>query len=215
MCKIYLLLSDAHRQQDAIHELTALGFNATGLTMSTLSTLCPATEKTLLVLDADLPWRALSTQLETLSRHGIAVLFRADSMVHAAHLTALYHGLSSVFADSEERSLVHAIVDFAEACEDLQVYGSLCLNRRSRIASLGGKPLSLTAQEYALLEALLSNPGKPLARQWLLQNAWGYQETGTTRTVDVHVQRLRQKLGAAAIETVYRQGYRLVLCPEC
>ena len=74
-----------------------------------------------------------------------------------------------------------------------------------------GEPLSLTAQEFELLQALMRSPDTPVSRQELLRTAWGYQSIGITRTVDVHVQRLRRKLGAKAIETVYKTGYRLRL----
>ncbi|MDD6041358.1 MAG: winged helix-turn-helix domain-containing protein, partial [Clostridia bacterium] len=51
----------------------------------------------------------------------------------------------------------------------------------------------------------------PVSREQLLRTAWGYQSMGETRTVDVHVQRLRKKLGGDYIETVYKCGYRLRL----
>ena len=55
----------------------------------------------------------------------------------------------------------------------------------------------------------MENPETALSRQQLLHTAWGYQGIGETRTVDVHVQRLRKKLGGDRIETVYKLGYRL------
>ena len=74
---------------------------------------------------------------------------------------------------------------------------------------LDGRRVELTAQEFALLNALMEKPDVPVSREHLLRTAWGYQSMGETRTVDVHVQRLRKKLGGNYIETVYKCGYRL------
>ena len=87
--------------------------------------------------------------------------------------------------------------------------GGLRLDVQRKEATLDGEPLSLTAQEFALLQALMQSPDAALTREQLLRTAWGYQGVGETRTVDVHVQRLRRKLGATCIETVYKLGYRL------
>lgn len=73
-----------------------------------------------------------------------------------------------------------------------------------------GQEVTLTPQEYALLEVLILNRNLALSRDKLLAIAWGYDYQGETRTVDVHINRLRQKLGLAGqIQTVYKVGYRL------
>ena len=79
------------------------------------------------------------------------------------------------------------------------------------IATIGNQKIELTNQESALLKALLENQGKTVSRQELLQDAWGYKSAGLTRTVDVHIQRLRRKIGSALIDTVYKGGYKLNL----
>ncbi len=81
-------------------------------------------------------------------------------------------------------------------------------DRRSK-AFINGREGCLTKQEFSLLKELASHTDEPVSREVILKNAWGFQLMGETRTVDVHIQRLRKKLGAAAIETVYRCGYRL------
>ena len=86
---------------------------------------------------------------------------------------------------------------------------ALAVNEAERVALLDGERVELTAQEFALLLALMENPDMPISREQLLRKAWGYQSIGETRTVDVHVQRLRKKLGVDRIETVYKCGYRL------
>lgn len=73
-----------------------------------------------------------------------------------------------------------------------------------------GIPVTLTPQEFALLEALVVNRNLALSREKLLALAWGYDYEGETRTVDVHIQRLRKKLGwQEHIKTVYKVGYLL------
>lgn len=73
-----------------------------------------------------------------------------------------------------------------------------------------GERVDLALQEYNLLEALILNRNFALSREKLLQLAWGYDYSGDTRTVDVHIQRLRKKLGLyQEIATVYKYGYRL------
>ena len=78
----------------------------------------------------------------------------------------------------------------------------------------GGVPVDLTMQEYALLETLLKNRNIALSRQKLMREAWDISFMGETRTVDVHIQRLRKKLGLDdRIKTVYRLGYRFEETP--
>ena len=75
-----------------------------------------------------------------------------------------------------------------------------------------GEDVKLTRKEFALLEHLIKNSGRVATRQQLLDNVWGYSYFGDTRTLDVHIRRLRQKMGDAGsvIETVVGVGYRFV-----
>ena len=77
-----------------------------------------------------------------------------------------------------------------------------------------GKDIKLTRKEFSLLEHLIRNLGRVAPRQQLLDNVWGYSYFGDTRTLDVHIRRLRQKLGdcGKCIETVVGIGYRFVGC---
>ena len=89
-------------------------------------------------------------------------------------------------------------------------YKGVCVNTDTRTVTLNGKPIVLTAQEFSLLEVLIKNKNLALSREKLLENAWGYDYEGDTRTVDMHIQRLRKKLNwESAIVTVYKYGYRL------
>ena len=78
----------------------------------------------------------------------------------------------------------------------------------------GGNGVKLTRKEFALLENLIKNMGRVATRQQLLDNVWGYTYFGDTRTLDVHIRRLRQKLGdcGGSIETVVGVGYRFTGC---
>ena len=78
----------------------------------------------------------------------------------------------------------------------------------------GGADVKLTRKEFALLAHLIKNMGRVAARQQLLDNVWGYSYFGDTRTLDVHIRRLRQKLGdcGSCIETVVGVGYRFIGC---
>lgn len=91
------------------------------------------------------------------------------------------------------------------------VIGPLSISESRHEASCGGEPLSLTAREFDLLLHFMENPGMALSRDVLLQHVWGWDFAGGSRTVDMHVLTLRQKLGdeAGMIETVRGVGYRL------
>ncbi|MEA3076860.1 MAG: hypothetical protein QOF60_1768 [Actinomycetota bacterium] len=94
---------------------------------------------------------------------------------------------------------------------ELVEYGPLVLNLETYQAAIDGKPLDLTYMEYELLKFLATNPGKVFTREILLSRVWGYEYYGGARTVDVHIRRLRAKLGeehANLISTVRSVGYK-------
>ena len=90
-------------------------------------------------------------------------------------------------------------------------YGPIAINVDRHEIHVGGDPVKLTAKEFLLLQYLLEHRGRVLSRDRLLTDVWGYQYTGGTRTVDVHVRRLREKIPvlATAIGTVKQFGYKL------
>ena len=85
----------------------------------------------------------------------------------------------------------------------------LDINEEEQVVYVDGEPCALTQQEFSLLQELAQHLGRAMTREELLRDAWGYASPGETRTVDVHIQRLRKKLGFSCIETVYRRGYKL------
>jgi len=91
--------------------------------------------------------------------------------------------------------------------------GDLAIDEATYTARLRAHPLDLTFKEFELLKFLAQHPGRVFTRAHLLQEVWGYDYFGGTRTVDVHVRRLRAKLGAeheSLIGTVRNVGYRFV-----
>ena len=94
---------------------------------------------------------------------------------------------------------------------EIAEYGDMVLNLETYQAAIGSRPLDLTYMEYELLKFLITHPGKVFTRETLLSRVWGYEYYGGARTVDVHVRRLRAKLGeehASWIQTVRSVGYR-------
>lgn len=94
---------------------------------------------------------------------------------------------------------------------ELVEYGPLLLNLETYQATISGRIMDLTYMEYELLKFLASRPGKVFTRETLLSRVWGYEYYGGARTVDVHVRRLRAKLGEqheSLIQTVRSVGYR-------
>ena len=89
-------------------------------------------------------------------------------------------------------------------------HSGVSIDESSYQASVGGRALDLTYKEFELLRYLVANPGRVYTREQLLSEVWGYDYFGGTRTVDVHVRRLRAKLGdhESVIGTVRNVGYR-------
>ena len=98
-----------------------------------------------------------------------------------------------------------------QAAGDIIRRGELELHQPEHKVLVGGEETFLTLKEYELLKLLLLHPGIVFSRDKLLNDIWGYEFSGETRTVDVHIRTLRQKLGSAGelIETIRGVGYRM------
>jgi len=102
--------------------------------------------------------------------------------------------------------------DREPASKDVLIVGPIRVDLEGRRVQVDGRAVDLTRKEFDLLVALMRNRGRVLSRDRLLGQVWEYEYPGETRTVDVHIRRLRQKLGDSAkdwIETVVGVGYRL------
>lgn len=95
--------------------------------------------------------------------------------------------------------------------EDIIVSGNLEINTKKHEVKADGEVIGLTLKEYELLKRLMENPNIVMTRDSLLEEIWGYDFDGETRTVDVHIRTLRQKLGRCGerVETVRGVGYRI------
>lgn len=163
------------------------------------------------LLNARMPWTESIAFLHALEQKGLPVLFITPDASSSEHLRAIYQSCCDVLqAPYTPQDLVLAVEGLSALSSRLLNYGALRMDVALREVTLAGEPLTLTAQEFELLHALMRAPETALSRDELLHTAWGYEADGiVTRTVDVHVQRLRRKLGARSIETVYKTGYRL------
>lgn len=89
--------------------------------------------------------------------------------------------------------------------------GSLTLNPATREVFCGQEPITLTYKEFELLELLMQRPGQVLSRNIIMDRVWGYDFEGTSRTLDMHIRTLRQKLGEQGkmVQTIRNVGYKL------
>jgi DNA-binding response OmpR family regulator len=111
------------------------------------------------------------------------------------------------------RLAVGRVTSATTATSGLVKAGDLSIDPGTYAAKLKGRPLDLTYKEFELLKFLAQHPGRVFTRDQLLREVWGYDYFGGTRTVDVHVRRLRAKLGSeyeSMIGTVRQVGYKFV-----
>ena len=116
------------------------------------------------------------------------------------------------FGMMELVSRIRAVLRRAAPDEDAPLYlGPIMLDPRRHRVEVAGSEVALTVKEFALLELLMAHPGQVFTRDQLLTRIWGYDAAVETRTVDVHIRTLRQKLGkgSALIDTVRGVGYRM------
>jgi len=177
----------------------------------------------LLVLDLMLPQvdgleitRILRSEKKTAAIPIIMLTARAEE---SERIVGLELGaddyLAKPFSPNELVARVRALLRRAHrgpAPERTLVYRSIVVDTERHVVLSEGHDVTLTAKEFLLLEYLLQHRGRVLSRDVLLTDVWGYRYTGGTRTVDVHVRRLREKLPilADALVTVKQFGYKLV-----
>ncbi len=109
------------------------------------------------------------------------------------------------------KALLRRIERAKDDAPSRSAYGALVLDRDRHEVTANGKDITLTAKEFGLLDYLLRHPGRVLTREVLLNAVWGYEYYGTTRTIDVHVRRLKQKIPLLndAIVSIKSLGYKL------
>lgn len=166
------------------------------------------------VLGSDSPagWNAIKT-LRSGDATPVLVLLGGAQLADLELRDELYDDFCLLPAHPAELEarLRHLLRGSAPVTTDVIQYRELSLNVSTYQASIAGRSLDLTYMEYELLKFLAQNPGKVFTREMLLNRVWGYEYYGGARTVDVHVRRLRAKLGeehASLIDTVRSVGYR-------
>ena len=197
--------------------LTSTGYSVrtTRLGMDALST---GDTPDLIILDLALPDISgfdLIKSIRSVSTVPILVLTAVDTEVEVVLAFELGADdyVTKPFGVRELTSRVKAILRRCSGVNpsDLIRVGPLTIDSENYEAYRNGEKMVLTLKEYELLKMLASSPGKVLTRNFLLDRIWGYEFSGETRTVDVHIRHIRQKLGddAAMIETVRGVGYKL------
>jgi DNA-binding response OmpR family regulator len=105
---------------------------------------------------------------------------------------------------------IHIVLRRGKSGNDKVTIDDVHVDLGSKIVKVRDEILDLTPQEYSLLEVLIMNRNLAMSREKLLELAWGFDFEGDTRTVDVHIQKLRKKLGLEEqIKTIFKLGYRL------
>lgn len=171
------------------------------------------TEADLVIVDArgDLAAARTSCQLlSTASRCPVLLLIAPAglSVVNADWRMADF--ISADAGPGEFEARIRLLLHAGAAAAMISV-GPVQIDEDAYLASAGGQPLDLTYTEFELLKYLVAHPGRVLTREQLLSEVWGYDYFGGTRTVDVHIRRLRAKLGPehdSWINTVRNVGYR-------
>ena len=119
--------------------------------------------------------------------------------------------LAKPFGMMELLSRIRALLRRTQREADTYRCGVLTVDQTRHTVTVNGREVVLTQKEFEVLCLLLKNKGQVLSRERLIEDVWGYAFTGESRTVDVHVRTLRQKLGEAGayIETVRGYGYKV------
>lgn len=233
MSHIWVVEDEADIRELVLYALRAAGFDATGFADgAALWAAWDAGHKAapakpdLLLLDVMLPGESGLEILARLRRrppHGAlpVMMLTAKGSEHDK-VRGLDQGaddyMTKPFGVTEMLSRVRALLrrsGLASGAADREVeHGGICLVPHQRTATIDGIPLALTYKEFELLHYMLLNAGIVLSRDKLLQNVWGYDFAGESRTLDMHINTLRRKLDKAAaaggmISTLRNVGYKL------
>ena len=168
----------------------------------------------LIVLDVMIPYRDGFSLMEQNAFGKTPVIFLTAKNSTADKVKGLKLGaddyIAKPFEAVELLARVEAVLRRVNPVRRVFEIGNTQIHLDGRMATVEGVQVELTNREFELLEALINNRNMALSREKLLDLAWGYDYFGDTRTVDVHITKLRKKLRLEkTIKTVYRHGYRL------
>ncbi len=220
---IYLVEDEENIRELVVYTLCASGFEARGFSCAKEFYAAMQEEKPhLILLDIMLPEEDGLSILRHLRTEGktkaLPVILLTAKNTEYDKVVGLDAGaddyVSKPFGMMELVSRVRALLrrsGQAQQAEHALQAGEIVLKREKRSVHVGEEQLTLTRKEFELLQFFMENPGIVFSRDHLLQQVWGYDYEGETRTVDVHIRSLRQKLGSEAvrIETMRGIGYRL------
>ena len=217
---IYLLEDDDSIRELVIYTLTSPGMEASGFGLPSEFWNAMADQvPSLVLLDVMLP-----------EEDGLSVLKKLRSAVRTAKLPIIMltakgteydkvlgldggadDYVTKPFGMMELLSRIRALLRRTETETGTLRCGILEVDPGQHIVRVRGQEAARTQKEFEVLCLLLRNPGQVLSREQLIENVWGYAFTGESRTVDVHIRTLRQKLGEAGayVETVRGYGYKI------
>lgn len=168
----------------------------------------------LCLLDIMLPGKDGFALIEDFKNANVPVIFLSAKSSLADRVKGLNLGAEDYMVKPFETLELIARIDVVLRREgknnNIFTYKNVTIDLNKHLVLKDNQVIDLTAQEYLLLEALILNQNLALTREQLLNTAWGYDYSGETRTVDMHIQRLRKKLEwEDVIKTVFKFGYRL------
>ncbi|MBO4471604.1 MAG: response regulator transcription factor [Clostridia bacterium] len=166
----------------------------------------------LALLDIMMPGEDGFSLGEDLIKAGIPVIFLTAKTAVPDRVKGLRMGahdyILKPFEPAELLARVENVLKRARPDNHIYENGDLRIDFETREVWRNGVPVSMTALEFNLMKALIDAGKTAKSREELLTAVWGYHYTGETRTVDVHIQRLRGKIGSNRIETLVKFGYR-------
>jgi DNA-binding response OmpR family regulator len=168
----------------------------------------------IVILDVMLPGRDGFSIMRDIQPLGIPVIFLTAKDRLEDKITGLKLGgddyIVKPFAAIELITRIETVLRRCKKGEDVFRLGKVEVRPEEHLVFYDGQRVELTAKEFELLRALIANRNLALTRDKLLELVWGFDYMGETRTVDVHIQKLRKKLGLEdRIKTVFKHGYRL------
>lgn len=213
MANLLLVEDDASVRRLVTLQLSLVGYDVRAAEdAATARALLADGAPDLAILDIMLPGEDGFSLAETMIEREIPVLFltaktAVNDRVRGLRLGAEDYMLKP-FEPEELLARVENILRRTKKERTRFVFDALTVDLPSRRVTKDGREMALTALEFDLLAMLVRRNNVALSREALLAGVWGYAYQGETRTVDVHIQRLRGKIGAEYIETVYKYGYR-------
>ncbi len=215
---IYCVEDDSSIRELMLYTLRFSGFEAEGFEDgSSMLAVLSQRQPELILLDIMLPGLDGMEILRQLrSRWEIPVILATAKGTEYDRVTGLDSGaddyLVKPFSMIEMVSRVKAVLRRSAPKSTAALrHSGICMNTTEHTVTVGGSPVVLTLKEYALLRQFLEHPGQVYTREQLLEQIWGTDYFGESRTVDVHIGTLRTKLGdsGSLIRTVRGVGYRM------